>query len=173
MGKGVLGCPLRRITAGPKGSYRAEHCESFLRWALPKWTPVRGAANDWRLMYLDAYSAHQGKDLQDIAWRRGFVPVYHGGCTTGIAQVNDTDLHGVLEQDYLHCEAIAFVDQQIIDPGNIGRTRQQVFGEGVVVSLCFGIVSLTCFVFLLGCFEVAVYHAWWRVSDFGWPLCSA
>ena len=52
--------------------------------------------------------------------------VFHGGCTTGVCQVNDTDLHASLEREYLAVEAISFYEQQSIDPGNISRTRQQV-----------------------------------------------
>ena len=56
----------------------------------------------------------------------GYFTVYHGGCTTGVCQVNDTDLHGALEREYMECEAISFYHQQVVDTGNISRTRQQV-----------------------------------------------
>lgn len=103
----------------------------FLRRWLEEWTPAREAAHDWRLLYLDAFRAHLDPSISALAWERGYVAVYHGGCTTGITQVNDTDLHGQLESIYLELESISFAEQQLVDPGNIGRTRQQVMHAGM------------------------------------------
>lgn len=94
------------------------------RWLRP-WTPERAAANDWQLMYLDAYAAHMDKSIVDLAYERGYIVVYHGGCTTGICQVNDTDLHAQLERVYVELETQSFYQQQLVDPGNISRSRQQ------------------------------------------------
>ena len=81
-------------TVGPKGSYREEHVVAYLeRWLQP-WSEERQAAGDWRLLYMDAYKAHLTDRIQELCWPRGYVCLYHYGLTTGIAQVNDTDLHG-------------------------------------------------------------------------------
>ncbi len=115
----------RSLAFGPKGSYRAEHVVDFLRRWLEPWSDERAAANDWRMLYLDAFRAHLGVEIQDLSWSRGYVVMYHGGCTTGICQVNDTDCHPQLENIYMDLEAVSLAEQQMIDPGNIGRSRQQ------------------------------------------------
>ncbi len=123
--------PLPGVTLafGPKGSYRAEHVVRFLEQALLPWTADREASADYRILYLDAYSAHLGDDVRDVAWARSYVVLYHWGCTTGVCQVNDTDLHAALERQYLYCESVSLVFQQERDPGNIGRTRQDVMHD--------------------------------------------
>ena len=116
---------LRSLTTAPRGSYRLEHVLEFLQRHLPAWSEARAAAGDYRLLFLDAYAAHLDQQVADLAWSRGFIVVYHGGCTTGVCQVNDTDLHAALEAMYLECEAIAFHVQQEVDLCNISRSRQQ------------------------------------------------
>ena len=74
------------------------------------------------------------EDVVDLAWERGYVVIYHGGCTTGICQVNDTDLHAAFEREYQVCEEVSFFEQNLVDPGSIGRTRQQVVDDAVSVS---------------------------------------
>ena len=130
-------CSRSRSTAfGPKGSYRTAHVVAFLeRWLLP-WTPDREASADYRLLYLDAFSAHLTDDVVECAWQRGYYVVFHGGCTTGVSQVNDTDLHAALEREYIDVEAISFYHQQKVDPGNIGRSRQQVQCEQNSCCVC-------------------------------------
>ena len=81
-----------------KGSYRLEHVLRYLRRHLPLWTEEREAAGDYRLLFLDAYAAHLDVKVIKLAWSRGFLCVYHGGGTTGVAQVNDTHLHGPFER---------------------------------------------------------------------------
>ena len=86
------------LTFGPKGSYRAEHVVRFLqRWLRP-WTKGREASADYRLLYLDAFAAHLDESVVDCAWGFGYFVVYHGGCTAGVTQVNDIDLHAALER---------------------------------------------------------------------------
>jgi len=118
-----------RLAFGPKGSYRLEHVLQFLNWALAEWSMERQESSDYRLVYLDAYSAHLAAEIRDFAWARGYVVLYHWGCTTGICQVNDTDLHQALEREYIYCESVSFMHQQLMDPGNITRTRQQVLED--------------------------------------------
>ena len=102
------------------------------RW-LPEWTDERAVAHDWRVLYLDAFAAHLTENVSDLAFERGFVPMYHGGGTTGVCQVNDTDLHAAFERDYLNTEMVSFFEQGLLDPGNIGRTRQQIVDDVVAV----------------------------------------
>ena len=103
-----------------------EHILAFLEKWLRPWDAARQAANDWQILYLDAYTPHLSKEVADLAWSRGYICAYHGGCTTGICQVNDTDLHSQVQALYVELETLSFLEQQQIDPGNIGRSRQQV-----------------------------------------------
>ena len=123
----------RSFQMAPKGSYREEHVITFLSRWLPEWTDERASANDWRLLYLDAYSAHMTAEVQDLAFERGFICMYHGGGTTGVAQVNDTDLHAAFEREYLNAEQESFLEQNLVDPGDISRTRQAVVDDVVGV----------------------------------------
>ena len=93
---------------------------------MPEWTPQREAAHDWRILYLDAYAAHFADEVADVAWRRGFVVLWHGAGTTGLLQVNDTHLHAKLERDYLNMQALTFAEQQYFDPTDISRSRADV-----------------------------------------------
>ena len=115
-------------TVGPKGSYREEHVMDYLRRWLDEWTPEREAAGDWRILYMDCYRAHLSPELADFCWSRGYVLLFHYGCTTGIAQVNDTDLHQPLSSLYVGFETNSFIEQQAVDPADISRPVQQVPG---------------------------------------------
>ena len=76
-----------------KGSYRQEHIIQYLdRW-LAEWTPERRAAGDWRILYMDVAKSHVSEGVTLFAHDRGYCCLYHYGCTTGVAQINDTDLH--------------------------------------------------------------------------------
>jgi hypothetical protein len=78
---------------------------------------------------LDVAGSHLGDEVVEEAWRHGYVTIYHYGCTTGVAQVNDTDLHGAFEAAYLHLEQQAFVEQQLYDPGCVARRPQDVLED--------------------------------------------
>ena len=123
------------LQASPKGSYREEHVLAFLSRWLPLWTVERAEAKDYLFVYLDAYSAHLTPVVRELCWERGCAVGYHGGCTTGIAQVNDTDLHAAFEREYLALEQVQFFEQNLHDPGNISRTRQQVVDDAVATWL--------------------------------------
>ena len=110
----------------PKGSYRVEHVVEFLQRALPAWTEERAAAQDWRILYLDAYAAHFAQDVVATAFARGFVVLWHGAGTTGLMQVNDTHLHASFERIYLEMEGESFSQQQFWDPTDISRHREDV-----------------------------------------------
>ena len=112
-----------------KGSYRHEHLLAFLRRWLDPFTPERREAGDWRILMMDCATSHLEASVADICMERGYVVLYHYGCTTGIAQVNDTDLHGRLSQVYISLEEMRFCAQQLVDPGNISRTLQDVLDD--------------------------------------------
>ena len=114
------------IAWAAKGSYRLDNILAYLRRWLPEWSPERAAAQDYRILMLDVAKSHCDPSVTDFAWSRGFITLYHYGCTTGVAQVNDTDLHGDFERVYLEMEAASFMDQQYTDPGNISRTPRNV-----------------------------------------------
>ena len=113
------------VVNSEKGSYRVEHVTKFLLAHLEEWTEARAKSNDWRILYLDAFRPHLDSTIADVAWDRGCVVLYHGGGTTGVAQVNDTDLHFQFEQIYLGCEDAAFLRRQLSDPSDINRTKQE------------------------------------------------
>ena len=114
------------VNVGPKGSYRLEHVRAFLERWLDPWTPAREEAKDYRLLYMDCYRAHLDQGLVNFAFSRGYIILLHYGCTTGICQVNDTDLHEKFSTIYQELETAAFTEQQREDPANITRTHQQV-----------------------------------------------
>ena len=114
------------VTFQEKGSYRVENMLSFLdRW-LDKWDDARMASADWRILLLDSYSAHFDESIQRLCWDRGYILLFHYGHTTGVTQVNDTDLHGPFKRIYLDFEAQDFFDRQLMDPGDISRSRSEV-----------------------------------------------
>ena len=49
--------------------------------------------------------------------------------------MNDTDLHAAFEREYLALEQVQFFEQNLFDPGNISRTRQQVVEDAVATWL--------------------------------------
>jgi hypothetical protein len=72
-----------------KGSYRQEHIIKFLARWLDEWTPAREAAHDYRIIMMDVAGSHCAPEVRDFCWSRGYVALYHFGCTTGVAQVSD------------------------------------------------------------------------------------
>ena len=75
------------LTATESASYKHADVKDYFKHALEAWTPTRSRGNDWRILYCDAYSAHDFHDLRKNAWERGYVLMYHGGGTTGTGQV--------------------------------------------------------------------------------------
>lgn len=112
-----------------KGSYREEHVLNFLGKWLDPWTAERASCHDYRILMLDVAKSHISDKITQFAWSRGYVTLYHYGCTTGVCQVNDTDLHAALEQLYLEIEQEAFNDQQLYDPGSVSRSPQDVLDD--------------------------------------------
>ena len=52
----------------------------------------------WRILLLDAFAPHMTGRVWRIAWARCVVILLHGGGTTSVGQVNDTDLHRPREE---------------------------------------------------------------------------
>ena len=119
-----------------KGSYRTEQLVAYLKRWLPSWTQDRAERRDFRILFLDVAKSHVGDEILDICRERGFVPLFHYGCTTGIAQVNDTDLHDAFERVYLEMEQAAFTHQQLHDPGCVARRPQDVVDDTCATWRC-------------------------------------
>jgi hypothetical protein len=118
-----------RVRWAEKGSYRQENLEQYLETWLDPWTPLRQRQCDYRILYMDVARSHVADEVQDLAWSRGYVPLYHYGHTTGVAQVNDTDCHADFQRIYLEFEQAAFNEQQLLEPGNINRTVADVVND--------------------------------------------
>ena len=71
------------------GSYRLEHVLWWMDKALQR---LEGDDGRWRLLFCDAYRAHEDDAVLRLAWKHRYVVIMHGGGTTGVAQVNDTHL---------------------------------------------------------------------------------
>ena len=110
---------LQRVTAqtSNSGSYRTEHVLTYLERALPA-TAVTTPAGHWRLIYCDRYRAHESDAMRRLAWEHRAVVLLHGGGTTGVAQVNDTHLHGALSKAYQELEMHLGVVQLVLDPNS-------------------------------------------------------
>lgn len=117
------------ITWAEKGSYRAENIVAFLRMRLEEFTPARQEAQAWRILLLDVARSHMHEDAAALAFERGYILLFHFGCTTAIMQVNDTDCHAPLSRVCLHLEEARFAAQQMVDPGNISRTLRDVVAD--------------------------------------------
>ena len=117
------------FACGPKGSRREDTIVQFIERHLPEWSEERAAAKDYRVLMLDVATSHCGDAVWEAAWARGYVTLLHYGCTTGVAQVNDTALHGPLSRVYVDLEQEFFNEQQLHEPGNINRRPQDVVND--------------------------------------------
>jgi len=109
------------ISWSSKGSYKGDDFVRYLERWLDPWTPQRAEQRDYRILMLDVAASHCDPRVADVAWARGYIVLYHYGCTTAVAQVNDTDLHMEFSRVYMLFEQEAFLQQQVLDPGFIGR----------------------------------------------------
>ena len=100
-----------QLRCNDTASYRVEHILDMLEDALEPWAPGR----DWRILMCDAYRAHLDESVRRLAWQRGYIVIYQGGGTTGVGQVNDTDLHEFLSRDYMDLEQQCVIDQVLLD----------------------------------------------------------
>ena len=92
--------PWWTVVTSPRGSYREEHVLAYLERHLEPWS----AGRRWRILLCDAFAAHMGSNVRRLAWQRGYIVILHGGGTTGVTQVNDTDLHQHLRRLYVEEE---------------------------------------------------------------------
>ena len=106
-----------------KGSYRVEHVLAFLQRHLKPWTPERAAAHDWRILQLDAFRPHVDPAVFDMCRDHGYVLVLHGGGTTGVCQVNDTDIHGPFSAEYVVREELSLHVQSLVQGSSWTPTR--------------------------------------------------
>ena len=100
-----------------------------MKQRLDLWTEIRAARKDWRILLLDVAKSHLGPEVLALCHARGYCCLYHYGCTTGVAQVNDTDLHAEFFRIYIDREQIAFTDMQLYDRACFSRTLQQVLDD--------------------------------------------
>ena len=119
-----------------KGSYRQANIVSYLERWLEPWTALRARQQDWRILMLDVASSHCGPEVVAFAHARGYAVLYHYGGSTGVCQVNDTDLHAELSSIFIDLEQTAFNNQQLFDPGNISRSLQAVLDDACAAWRC-------------------------------------
>jgi hypothetical protein len=119
----------------PFGSYREGHVLTFLERHLPVWSKEREEKNDYRILGLDAYRAHQGQQVIDLAWSRGYlageglqIPPH----CTGIVAGPDTDLHSWFEKELLELQMLSAHQQLELRPHTVPKeTHQNMFDLGV------------------------------------------
>jgi len=84
------------LVATESASYKADDVLEYmyLKAVLEEWSPSRSRGNDYRILFCEAYSAHDSHAIRKLAWSRGYmytymyIMLYHGGGTTGVAQVS-------------------------------------------------------------------------------------
>ena len=103
--------------------------ENYLRRWLDPWSEGRARRGDYRILMMDVAASHLSPELVGLAWSRGYCVLFHYGCTTAIAQVNDTHCHSDYSAIFCELELASMVEQRLFDPGNIGRTLQQVLDD--------------------------------------------
>ncbi len=117
------------VSWAEKGPYRKDSLLQFLDKVLPLWIADREARRDYEILLMDVAASHAHEEIADFAWASGFVVLYHYGCTTGVTQVNGTDLHGALKALYVELEHMSFNEQQLIEPGSVSRRPQDVLND--------------------------------------------
>ena len=103
------------VATSPSGSYNTEDIMAYLEKALPSWETGRG----WRILLVDAFSAHLDECVARLAWDRGYMVVYIGGGCTGAIQVLDTHLHGRFSALFQEQEMTALLEIMDEDPGGL------------------------------------------------------
>ena len=90
---------------------------AYLRKVLLPWGPGR----KWRLLLVDAFSAHLDDAVARLAWDRGYLVVYIGGGCTGAAQPLDTHVHAPLSKYFQEMEMSALLKMADEDPEGLPR----------------------------------------------------
>ena len=109
------------VVTSPKASYREDHVLNFIEDRLEDMTPSRR----WRILLLDAYSAHLSERVRRCAWHKGYVVITHGGGASSVAQTNDTDLHAHVKRLYLELEMADAIEQMRLMPRGVPCPRRQ------------------------------------------------
>ena len=117
----ACGMPWLSLTVSDTASYRTEHVIDYLEELLDPLIPGR----DIRILMCDAYAAHLDPAVRRLAWNRGYIVVYQGGGTTGVGQVNDTDLHEKLSDLYQQLEQEDHLLQTELDSGCCPRRDRE------------------------------------------------
>ena len=103
------------LVATEKGSYKEPDVYRYLERHMEPWGPTRR----WRILFCDAYSAHDSHAIRKLAWARGYILMYHGGGSTGVVQVNDTDLHYFISQMYVQMEMLDLHERNELFTGRL------------------------------------------------------
>jgi len=109
------------IVTSSSGSYQEADVLNYLEQVLE---PMH-SGRDWRILFVDGYRAQTTSAVRRLAWHRGYVLIVHGGGTTGITQVNDTDLHQPLKVVYLNLETGELLEQQRLRPASCPVPRKE------------------------------------------------
>jgi hypothetical protein len=109
------------VEVSQSGSYCESDILNYLELVLEPMSPDR----DWRILLVDAYAAQTTKACRRACWHRGYVLISHGGGTTGVSQVNDTDLHQALKRNYMELESQDMLDQQRLRPHAVPVPRKE------------------------------------------------
>ena len=113
--------PWLTVVTSPKASYREDDVLDFIENRLEDMTPGRR----WRVLLLDAYSAHLTDRVRRCAWHKGYVVITHGGGASAVTQTNDTDLHAHLKRFYLELEMAAAAEQMRLLPKGVPCPRRE------------------------------------------------
>ena len=93
--------PWLTVVTSPSGSYQEPDLLDYMQGVFP--LPLHPRQR-WRICLLDAYAPHMTERVRRFVWIRNIVVCIHGGGTTSVGQVNDTDLHRPLKKDYIDLE---------------------------------------------------------------------
>ena len=113
------------LAFSPSGSYAEQQVLQYLQRWLPEWNAERQERRDFRVLLLDAYTAHKTEAVRLLARERGFLRVMYGGGVTGILQWNDTDLHARMEYALLQLEQLDFHKQLEERPWRVPTRERQ------------------------------------------------
>ena len=110
--------PLGKIKVqwAEKGAYRLEHIEFIERFPTIH-TSFYPQNRD--VFTLDDYSAHLPPDVHKALFKKGYFLVNIGSGITGDIQVNDTDYHHPLKQEYRREEMLLMVQKLQENPSKI------------------------------------------------------
>ena len=111
--------PWMSVVTSPKGSYREDDVLNFIENRLEDMSPSR----EWRILLLDAFSAHLSNRVRMCAWHKGYVVITHGGGASSVAQTNDTDLHAHIKRLYCEMEMADAIEQMRLMPRGVPCPR--------------------------------------------------